>query len=77
MDARFPEETRNLDIEKKIKRSGKKLIYVLNKSDLLDTIIDNISLDFEPYVFVSSKKNLGTTKLRKLIFSLIEKSQLT
>ena len=73
LDARFPYESRNKEVEKNIKNRHKKLIYVLNKSDLIDGFIDDIQLDFEPYVFVSSKKNLGTTKLRKLIISLIEK----
>lgn len=73
LDARYPKETRNIKLEDYIERKRKKLIYVLNKSDLLDEIIDNIKLNFEPYVFVSAKKNLGTTRLRKLITSLIEK----
>jgi len=35
LDARFPEETRNKEIENKVIRNNKKIIYVLNKSDLI------------------------------------------
>ena len=35
VDARFPEETRNSDLEKKVVDSGKKLIVAINKSDLV------------------------------------------
>ena len=73
LDARYPYETRNIQIENIIRKRKKKLIYVLNKSDLLDAVVDKINLDFEPYVFVSSKENLGTTRLRKLIISLVKK----
>ncbi len=72
LDARFPEETRNLEIEKKIKRWNKKIIYVLNKADLLKEKFEDIKLDFSPYVFVSAKNNLGTTKLRNLILDQIK-----
>ncbi len=73
LDARFPEESRNREIEAKIRKKGKKLIYVLNKSDLVKESFENIKLDFEPYVFVSATKNLGTTILRKMIFKGVEK----
>jgi ribosome biogenesis GTPase A len=35
LDARFFNEMRNEDIEKMIKSKGKQIIYVLNKSDLV------------------------------------------
>ena len=35
LDARFPEETRNKEMENMIRKQGKKIIYVLNKADLL------------------------------------------
>ena len=37
LDARFINETRNEEIENEIKKQGKKIIYVLNKSDLVNT----------------------------------------
>src|SRR3989344_378475 len=72
LDARFPEETRNKEIEEKIKKINqkgihKKLIYVLNKSDLVKEKFCNLEFDFSPYVFVSAKNNLGTTRLRSLL----------
>jgi ribosome biogenesis GTPase A len=36
LDARFPEETRNTETEETIQEKDKKLIYVFNKSDLVD-----------------------------------------
>ena len=35
LDARFPEDSRNRDIEKMVKTKGRRLLYVYNKSDLL------------------------------------------
>jgi hypothetical protein len=35
LDARFFQEMRNAEIEKMITSKGKKIIYVLNKSDLV------------------------------------------
>lgn len=80
LDARFPEETRNREVEDKIKKINekginKKLIYILNKSDLIKEKFSDIKLDFEPYIFVSAKENLGTTKLRTLLKSLVKKDR--
>ncbi len=36
IDARFPKETRNIELEEKIARAGKKLIFAINKTDLVD-----------------------------------------
>ena len=69
MDSRFIEETRNKEIEDKVRLRNKKLIYILNKSDLINVPLEGIehSLKNEDYVFVSSKDNLGTTILRSKI----------
>jgi len=67
-DARFPVESRNEELEKKVKRAGKKLIVVLNKCDLVSKdLLDKIKNKIPDSVFVSSKENLGTTILRKKI----------
>ena len=63
LDARFPEETRNIAIEEKIKKSKKKLILVLNKSDL-----EKKRRRFkETSISVSCKERQGIKKLRDLI----------
>lgn len=72
LDARFPEETRNKEVEDKVKKINakgidKKIVFILNKSDLLKERFSDIKLDFSPYIFVSAKSNLGTTKLRNLL----------
>ena len=62
LDARFIDDTRNLEIEKEILGKGKKIIYVLNKADLVDTseLIKSGKLkDLKPYVLVSCKTNIG------------------
>jgi len=70
LDARFIEKTRNIDLEKQIRRSGKVLISVFNKSDLVD--IDKIKIEqdlseLKPNLFFSSTERKGVTTLRNLI----------
>ncbi|XRO77170.1 GTPase [Methanocaldococcus sp. 10A] len=69
LDARDPEMTRNKELEKKIKSKGKKLIYVLNKADLVPKdILERWKKIFgENTVFVSAKRRLGTKILRDMI----------
>lgn len=70
LDARFINETRNSLLEETIKRNGKKLIYVLNKVDLVDMDAKKEEvkkLGIYPYVFVSCKKRFGSTSLRNRI----------
>ncbi len=71
VDSRFPEKTRNKKIENFIKRKGKELILILNKSDLIskrnaDKTKKEIQKEF-PCVFVSSTEKKGTSRLRELI----------
>ncbi|MBR9683579.1 GTPase [Candidatus Woesearchaeota archaeon] len=66
LDARLINETRNLEIETKVKKENKPLIYVITKCDLVDKReLEKISL--RPSVFISAKKHLGTTILRNRI----------
>lgn len=70
LDARYINETRNLAFEDLVKEKGKKIIYVLNKADLVD--IDEKKkeaneLHIHPYIFVSCKKRVGSTALRNRI----------
>ena len=87
LDARYIEETRNIEIEELILKSGvvknegssvkakskkdakslppKKLIYVFNKSDLVDReeLEKQIPSWMRPYVFVSATKGIGLNDL--------------
>ena len=64
LDARFPEDTRNLEVEKKIEAKEKKLIYVLNKSDMVSKKQKH---QFKPYIYISSTKRKGSKDLRNQI----------
>jgi len=63
LDARFVDDTRNTELEKEIKNQDKKIIYVLNKSDLAQ----KKKLQLNPRVFTSCKTRRGIKKLRDLI----------
>ena len=70
LDARFIEKTRNIELENLVRNMGKKLIYVINKSDLADIKEirnqikqQNLSL----YVIISCKTPLGRKNLRERI----------
>ncbi|MBT4539415.1 GTPase RsgA [Candidatus Woesearchaeota archaeon] len=71
LDARMPEETRNREVEAKTNKLGKKLLFVLNKCDLVDLPkLKKESKKLSPAVFISSKNHLGTTILKKKILEL-------
>jgi len=63
LDARFPKEMQNKEVEKLIKDKGKKIIYVLNKSDLTRKHDQRLN----PRVLVSCKNHKGITELRNKI----------
>jgi len=66
LDARFPDQTRNLDLEDKIKQQNKKIIYVLNKSDLINK--KNLSkIKISPKIAISCKNREKIKELRNLI----------
>ncbi len=69
LDARFVEETRNLEVEEDIRKKGKKLIYVLNKSDLINVKESKKTLpkDLNPHIFVSVKTKKWIENLRNKI----------
>jgi len=70
LDARFINETRNLKLEGEIKDKGKKIIYVLNKIDLVDIndIYKKIELEnLKPYILFSSLKRKCLKNLRNKI----------
>jgi ribosome biogenesis GTPase A len=68
LDARFVDETRNKELEKEIEKQGKKVIYVLNKADLVDKKLEEkMRRELSPYVFVSCTNRVGIKSLRNLI----------
>ncbi|MEK6939680.1 MAG: GTPase [Nanoarchaeota archaeon] len=71
LDARFIEETRNREIEYKVSVGGKKILYVLNKCDLVNIEeLKEKAKELRPSVFISSREKLGTTILKKKILEL-------
>lgn len=69
LDARFIGETRNPEIEAIIKKRNKEIVYVFNKSDLIDTAKKSSEYlaKLSPNVFVSCFKKEGIRNLRDLI----------
>lgn len=71
LDARFPDETRNKDIEREIVSLNKPFIIVINKCDLVSREKIKKTKAYlsktAPTVFVSSKDKSGTTILRHQI----------
>ncbi|MCX6741961.1 MAG: 50S ribosome-binding GTPase [Candidatus Pacearchaeota archaeon] len=70
LDARFIEDTRNLEVEAMISSQDKKLVYVLNKADLIETNQAREYMEenrLYPYVFVSCKERQGGKQLRERI----------
>ena len=67
LDIRYIEGTRNLEIEKAITNQGKKIIYVLNKADLIRRPKKEEMKSLSPKVFVSCIKRKGVRELRDLI----------
>jgi len=71
LDSRFIRETRNPELEKQIKRENKRIIYVFNKSDLID--IKKVSEEdrtLNPKIFVSCTERRGIKELRNKIKAL-------
>ncbi len=73
IDARFPQQTRNKETEKKIK--NKKLFgIIINKSDLVpENNLEKIKRETQkefPCVYIDAKHKKGITKLKELIGKL-------
>ena len=68
LDARFVEETRNKELEEEIAKQKKKIIYVLNKADLIKSRkLSEIKGTLYPYSIVSCTKRTGIKDLRDMI----------
>ena len=73
LDARFPEKTRNKEIEKEIIQLNKKIIYVLNKSDLTKSRKLKAYNYLSPNVAVSCVKRKGIKRFNKKNFKKNQK----
>jgi len=68
LDARFYQETRNKQIEEILKKKGKRIIYVVNKVDLINKQKEQeIRQNLSPIILISCKNRKGITDLRNLI----------
>ena len=78
LDARMVEQTRHIEIEQKVQRQGKILLYVFNKCDLVDPeTLARHKKSLHPSVFISSREKLGTTILKKKILELSHGERVT
>ena len=77
LDSRMIDGTRNMEIEDKVVRFGKPLIYVMNKCDLVDKhYIEKIRKNTPNSIFISAKEHLGTKMLRERIMIAASKLKL-
>ena len=71
LDARLINETRNKELENKIKYLGKKILYVVTKCDLVNLKkLKQEMKNLKPSVFISSTEHYGTTILKKKILEM-------
>lgn len=81
LDARLPEYTRQLQLEQKILRKRKKLVLVLNKSDLISKkTAEQRKKELEkiaPTIFISGKEKKGILALRNLLYRLMKNKPAT
>ncbi|MFH1455726.1 MAG: GTPase [archaeon] len=77
LDARVIDETRNKEIEDKVEKANKKLIYVINKSDLVPrSYLEKQKRRFKRAIFISSLKKQGTTILLHKIMETGQKDEI-
>lgn len=78
LDARFIEKTRNKELEMEVKSAGKKIIFVINKADLVKIShlkkIQDLS-ELKPYILFSTKDKLGKARLTGIINIEAKKSK--
>jgi ribosome biogenesis GTPase A len=75
IDASAAAQTRNIELEHAVAKSGKILIYVLNKSDLADKAeLGRLQKALIPSVAISCKERYGINLLRKRIIIEAKKS---
>ncbi len=69
LDARQVNETRNIELEGRVKEMGKPLIYVITKSDLIEdkAEVEKYKKILKPCVFISATKYYGVKILKEKI----------
>lgn len=80
IDARFIDKTRNIEMENFVRQEGKRLIYIINKVDLVNLGELKKNYDFSemsPYVFFSAKSRIGRARLRTLLKIEMKKLKIT
>ncbi|MBU2589459.1 MAG: 50S ribosome-binding GTPase [Nanoarchaeota archaeon] len=76
LDSRFIEQTRNKEIEDKVRAENKQLIYVINKCDLVDKeLLERKKKILKPSVFVSAMRHQGTSILLRTILQFVDKKK--
>ena len=75
LDSRFPQESRNRDIEKMVKTKGRRLLYVFNKADLLGKQELKVPQDMRPYSIISGKFGYGIPKMKGMLKSMAPKRE--
>ncbi|MEK6906459.1 MAG: hypothetical protein AABW81_02460, partial [Nanoarchaeota archaeon] len=65
IDSRFIKDTRNLELEKDIKKQNKKIIFVLNKADMSENVkmSEDEIIELTPRVIVSCTSRKGIREL--------------
>jgi ribosome biogenesis GTPase A len=71
LDARMVQATRNEELESKVHAKGKKLLYLINKCDLVDKdYVEKQKKLLRPALFISAKDHLGTTMLKTKLLEM-------
>jgi hypothetical protein len=77
LDARLPELSRNEQLERIVAESGKEIIFVVNKTDLVsDKYLDKVKKDLgkeHACFYLSAKEKLGTKRLRDMLYQRARK----
>ena len=78
LDARLIEETRNKEIEEKITKAGKQILYVITKCDLVEKeILEKQKKIIQPSIFISATKHYGTSMLLQKIMQIAKGEEVT
>ena len=76
LDARLIQETRNLALEREVISSGRRLIHVINKSDLAPReFLEKAKDSLTNAIFISTKERDGISMLRQLIYRVAAASK--